>query len=247
MSENYDYSMYESPEEESWSTDPNDQEFMFTHDYLAATNARSLLEERCNSIISLVSITQLVGTWEVELTAEESLNLPDLGVCSNHFNFDHGQLHSSGTKVLCPGLKSCPVFKRIPNIASKFTVQDRYVRFICTKCFEKHGRHIHKCIGPGKSETCVSNGLHIEDTNYILRLFSSWLFKLSYSPNKSEKKEVLQYIIKLLKTPGSSSSSSMNTEPCSPSPLLVKIAMKIKKFDNYSPMDKNLVKVVDLL
>ena len=45
MSENYNYFMYKSPEEESWSTDPNDQELMFTHDYLAATNTRSLLEE----------------------------------------------------------------------------------------------------------------------------------------------------------------------------------------------------------
>ncbi|CAG8760280.1 7290_t:CDS:2 [Cetraspora pellucida] len=214
---------------------------MFTHDYLAATNARSLLEDqvihdednnieenilsedenednddmdyekileakktnlsscividnldgairRCNSTMSLLSITQLIGTWE----------------------------------VLCPGLKLCSVFQRIPNIASRFTVQDRYVRFICTKCFEKY-----------------------EDTNHILKLFSSWLFKLSYSSNKSKKKEVLQYIIKLLETPRSLSlysSSSMNTKSCSPSLLLVKITIKINKFDNSSSTNKYLVK-----
>ncbi|CAG8603299.1 4861_t:CDS:2 [Racocetra fulgida] len=34
--------MYENPEEESWSTNPDDQEFMFIHDYLAATKAKKL-------------------------------------------------------------------------------------------------------------------------------------------------------------------------------------------------------------
>ncbi|KAF0445075.1 hypothetical protein F8M41_003251 [Gigaspora margarita] len=132
-----------------------------------------------------------------------------------------------------PSLKSCPVFQRIPNIASRFIVQDRHIRFICTKCFEKHGGHIYKYLGPEKSQTCVDNKLHIEDNNHILKLFSSWLFKLLYSSNKNKKK-VLQYIIKLLETPGSSSLSSMNMESCSPSPLLVEIAIKINKFDYFS-------------
>ena len=130
-----------------------------------------------------MSLAQLVGTWEIELTSEESLDLTELGVCSNHFNFDHGQLHSSGTKILrrysksivykkkcllcneykkffsrgsdciehcwnvckrdiqvpCLGLKSCPVFHRIPSITSRLTINDRHVRYVCTKCFEKHG------------------------------------------------------------------------------------------------------------
>ena len=152
MEEYCDYSAYEGLEEETWSTDQNDQEFVFTHDYLVATRAEDLLEDqvmqdedndiedtlsvhnddddddmdydeipeittkkrspcvivdnlngvigRCNSVDSLVSLAQLVGAWEIELTSEESLDLTELGVCSNHFNFDHGQLHSSGTKIL---------------------------------------------------------------------------------------------------------------------------------------------------
>ncbi|CAG8746435.1 11300_t:CDS:2, partial [Dentiscutata erythropus] len=41
-------------------------------------------------------------------------------------------------QVPCLGLKSCPVFQRIPRIASRFTIDDRYVRYICARCFEKH-------------------------------------------------------------------------------------------------------------
>ncbi|CAG8772893.1 8041_t:CDS:2, partial [Dentiscutata erythropus] len=41
-------------------------------------------------------------------------------------------------QVPCLGLKSCPVFRIIPKIASKFTIGDRYIRYICAKCFEKH-------------------------------------------------------------------------------------------------------------
>ncbi|CAG8791921.1 11120_t:CDS:2, partial [Cetraspora pellucida] len=66
---------------ENWNADPNDYEFMFTHDYLAATKARHFI-------------------WKVELTPDKSLNLTELGVCSNHFNFDHKQLHLSSTKQL---------------------------------------------------------------------------------------------------------------------------------------------------
>ncbi|CAG8794805.1 17090_t:CDS:2, partial [Racocetra fulgida] len=74
MEEYYDYSAYEDPEEETWNTDPNDQKFVFTHDYLAATRAKDLLEDQ-----SLVSLAQLVRTWEIELTSEESLDLIELG------------------------------------------------------------------------------------------------------------------------------------------------------------------------
>ncbi|CAG8740451.1 7496_t:CDS:2, partial [Gigaspora rosea] len=196
-------------EDESWNTDLNDHEFMFTHDYLAATKARNYEEipetkatklspcvivdnlngaiGRCNSTVSLKSLAQLVGACEVELTPDESLNLTELGVCSNHFNFDHGQLHSSGTKQL-----------------------RRYTK---------------------------------EDTNHILRLFSSWLFNLSYSQNENKKEEVLRHLIKLLETPELSSSTSMDTDFNLPSPLLVKIAMKINRFDYYSSTDKKLIKV----
>ena len=136
----------------------------------------------------------------------------------------------------------CPVFYKIPNITSRLTINDRHVRYVCTKCFEKHGGHLHKRVGPGKSQTCIDNQLHVEDTNRILRLFSSWLFNLSHSQNEN-KEEVLWHIIKLLETTESLSASSTDTEFDLPSPLLVTIAMKIKKFDYHSPTDKKLVKV----
>ncbi|CAG8822956.1 27993_t:CDS:1, partial [Dentiscutata erythropus] len=41
-------------------------------------------------------------------------------------------------QVSCLGLKSCPVFHRILNITSRLTINDRHIRYIYTKCFEKH-------------------------------------------------------------------------------------------------------------
>ncbi|CAG8671059.1 2363_t:CDS:2, partial [Ambispora gerdemannii] len=43
---------------------------------------------RCNSITNLVSLSQLIGTWEIEMNLEENY-LTELEVCSSHFNFDH--------------------------------------------------------------------------------------------------------------------------------------------------------------
>ncbi|CAG8601689.1 22877_t:CDS:2 [Cetraspora pellucida] len=134
----------------------------------------------CNLTTSLISLSQLVRTWEIELTSDESLDLTD--------------------------------------------------------------GHLYKHLGSGRNpQTCVDNELHIEDTNLVLRLFSNWLLNLSYSQNEN-KKEILQHMMKLLEIPKSHSSFLINKEFHSPSPLLVKIAMKINKFDSYLPTDKNFIK-----
>ncbi|CAG8544899.1 12683_t:CDS:2, partial [Cetraspora pellucida] len=53
---------------------------------------------RCNSTYNLKSLSQLFGTWKIEMTPEENSNTNTLGVCSSHFNFDHSKLHSSHAK-----------------------------------------------------------------------------------------------------------------------------------------------------
>ncbi|CAG8624417.1 2418_t:CDS:2, partial [Scutellospora calospora] len=129
----------------------------------------------CNSMVFLKSLVQLVSTCEVELTPDESLNLAKLEIYSNHFNFDHEQLHSFGTKQL---------------------------------------RH-----------------------------YTKGLFNLLYSQNENKKEEVLQYLIKLLENLELSSSTSIDTDFNLSSPLLVKIAMKINRFNDYLSTDKKLIKV----
>ncbi|CAG8723279.1 8271_t:CDS:1, partial [Racocetra fulgida] len=57
------------------------------------------------------------------------------------------------------------------------------------------------------------------------------------------KGKSIGHIIKLLETPESSSSFLMDMDSNLPSPLLVKIAMKINKFNDYSSTDKKLIKV----
>ncbi|KAF0519066.1 hypothetical protein F8M41_016694 [Gigaspora margarita] len=313
--------------EENWITDQNDQEF--THDYLAATKIRSLLEDqiieneeddvenmllededdesyeilevkilkrsscvifdnlngeikRCNSTTKLVSLSQLIETWEVEITLEENLDITELEVCSSHFNFDNSKLYSSGAKqrrktsksiihrkkyllcnkykrffsrgnncieycwnicgkeiqVPCLGFKSCSAFQIISNITSRVT-NNKHIRYICTNCFENNSGHLYiRQKSENPSITCVDNELHNNDTNHVLRLFSNWLSNLSYSQNKNRKEKVLWHMMKLLEFLNSSFLSSTNTEHNLSSPLLVKIAMKINKLENYSFTDK---------
>ncbi|KAF0385800.1 hypothetical protein F8M41_011452 [Gigaspora margarita] len=52
----------------------------------------------CNSTTKLVSLSQLIGTCEIEITLEENSDITELEVCSSHFNFDNSKLHSSGAK-----------------------------------------------------------------------------------------------------------------------------------------------------
>ncbi|CAG8822668.1 1484_t:CDS:1, partial [Racocetra persica] len=54
----------------------------------------------CNSINNLRSVSQLVGTWKIELTQEENFNIATLGVCFSYFNFDQNKLHSSHAKQI---------------------------------------------------------------------------------------------------------------------------------------------------
>ena len=254
---------------------------------------------RCNSTTTLVSLSQLIGTWEIGVGPEEYSNLAELGVCSSHFNFDHIQLHSPNIKatrkssqcmvhtkkcllcnkykrffsrgndciehcwnicgrdiqVPCLGLKSCPAFQKIQNISSKVT-HSKHVRYICTRCFEINGGHLHKRQGSGKkSQTCVSNELHAKDTDHVLKFFSNWLLNLSCSKDEEKKKKVLWHMMRLLETSESntllpldteretpSTSLSADTERHLPSLLLVKTAMKINMLDNYSSADGKSVK-----
>ncbi|CAG8458008.1 18870_t:CDS:2 [Racocetra fulgida] len=59
---------------------------------------------------------------------------------------------------------------------------------------------------------------------------------------ENQKKEVLWHMMKLLENPESNTPFSKDTMDCLPSPLLVKIAMKIKLFKNYLPTDKKYIK-----
>ncbi|CAG8496918.1 17134_t:CDS:2, partial [Racocetra fulgida] len=215
MENYYDYSIDEDFDE-SFSTDQDEP--LFVHDYLAAMKAKHWLEEqdsseiieydddsenslsedehmdrqflnieenqrspcviidnlkgeirRCNSINNLRSVSQLVGTWEIELTQEENSNIATLD------------------------------------------------------CFESNGRHIHKCEGK-KSQTCVKNDLHKDDTNQALKLFS----RVAYDT--------------LLENQNANELFFTNTTNCLPSPLLIKTAMKINAFDYYLSTDKKYVK-----
>ncbi|CAG8627718.1 7942_t:CDS:2, partial [Gigaspora rosea] len=81
----------------SFSTDQDEP--LFVHDNLAAMkhiDYKFLNVEENNPspcIINLKSLSQLFGTWKIELTQEENSNTNNLGACSSHFNFDHSKLY----------------------------------------------------------------------------------------------------------------------------------------------------------
>ncbi|CAG8451980.1 619_t:CDS:2, partial [Racocetra fulgida] len=74
MKEYYDYSVYKGLKEETWNTDPNDQEFVFTHDYLATTRAKDLLEDQFNLPNSLlVTIAMKIKKFDYYSSTDKKL------------------------------------------------------------------------------------------------------------------------------------------------------------------------------
>ncbi|CAG8518104.1 14245_t:CDS:1 [Cetraspora pellucida] len=79
----------------------------------------------CNSINNLRSVSQLVETWEIELTQEENSNIATLGICSSHFNFDQNKLYSSNAKQIRDSsqsvikIKKCLLCNKYKNFFSK--------------------------------------------------------------------------------------------------------------------------------
>ena len=68
------------------------------------------------------------------------------------------------------------------------------------ECFETYGGHLHKCQGSGKSNTCISDGLHRNDVTSSLKLFAQWIIKISESESEDKKRKVLLHLMPLLET-----------------------------------------------
>ncbi|CAG8705852.1 15673_t:CDS:2, partial [Gigaspora rosea] len=214
-------SRLEDPEE-NWITDQNNQEF--THDYLATTKVRSLLENQIieneegdveNMLLkdeddesyeipevkTLKRSSCLIGTWEVEITPEENSNITELGVCSSHFNFDNSKLYSSGTKQRKKTSKS--IIHR-----KKCLLCNKYKRFF-SRAFQ-----------------IIPNITSRVTNNKRIRYICTNCFENNgghlYIRQKSGNPSITWHNL--------------------PSPLLVKIAMKINKLENYSFTDKTYAK-----
>jgi len=75
-------------------------------------------ELQCCSKTAARPLTQLIGTWEIEVdekifTSKKKENkLHTLGVCSSHFNFDQNKLHTTNLKQLRSVDRSWIYFRR---------------------------------------------------------------------------------------------------------------------------------------
>ncbi|CAG8747798.1 17497_t:CDS:1, partial [Racocetra fulgida] len=77
-----DYNYYSTNEDPEEDTDQNDYEFMFTHDYLAATKAKSLLED--------------------QVIHDEDNNIEDTLSEHNDNNIDYDKISESNITKLSP-------------------------------------------------------------------------------------------------------------------------------------------------
>ncbi|CAH1770268.1 3719_t:CDS:2, partial [Entrophospora sp. SA101] len=208
----------------------------------------------------------LSGTWEVDVSVgnNSDYNLYKYGVCTSHFNFDISKLHNSTKKrsisesnnciqhswsivgrnvqVPCLGLKSCPAFTEIHNIASN-TSNEQRVCNICTECFVACGGHLHIRDGSGnKSRLCTENGMHKDDAALTLDLFANWISKVANSGNEDEKRRLIWHLIPLLET---TKIPENNISTMIPNPLLIKTAMKLNNLDPNLPTEQSDLKVED--
>ncbi|CAH1767391.1 8292_t:CDS:2, partial [Entrophospora sp. SA101] len=145
-------------------------------------------------------------------------------------------------QVPCIGLKSCPAFIEVNNIASNISTEQQ-VHSICTECFELFGGHLHVRQGSGKTtKSCIDNGLHKDDATLTLNLFADWILEVANSGNDDKKKVLLWNLVPLLKT---STKNPDNIPEMTPNPLLIKTAMKLNDLDSNPSTEKQDLKIED--
>ncbi|CAG8666459.1 5086_t:CDS:2, partial [Dentiscutata heterogama] len=154
---------YESSETASYITESTENEGL---DYFI---------DSCEKKQTINSLSQLLGTWEIDSKAFESVKndnkLYTLGVCGSNYAFDQNELHDANLKNIqsikkssclqhstsiigrtvqapCMGLKTCSAFKNYSNIDSN---NNKYQpRYIYNQCFNLQGGHFFQRSGINK-------------------------------------------------------------------------------------------------
>ena len=89
-------------------------------------------------------------------------------ICSEH----SWSLIGKNLQVACVGQKTCPALQVFNPIIIQ-SHSSNHFHYICCKCYEKYGGHLHIRSEKGqKSINCIAKGKHDQDISNSLHLFS---------------------------------------------------------------------------
>ncbi|RHZ81047.1 hypothetical protein Glove_126g4 [Diversispora epigaea] len=105
-------------------------------------------------------------------------------------------LFNKNIQVACNGQFSCNALATYSNISKLADEEFSDPRYICYKCFEINGGHIHQRNGSGKPKfNCKDTGLHDEDNNKILIAIANWLLHVVKNENNNKKEIVIEHVL----------------------------------------------------
>ncbi|RHZ56362.1 hypothetical protein Glove_402g38 [Diversispora epigaea] len=158
-------------------------------------------------------------------------------------------IFNKNIQVACNGQFSCNALAACLDIAKLADEDFLDPRYICCKCFEINGGHIHQKSGSGKPKfNCKTTGLHDEDNNKILITIANWLLHVVEN-NDNDKKEIVikhilnstldclqEFLLKKNKNENTNENTNKNNKKL-PSLFIFQILLKINKIPNTYSID----------
>lgn len=134
-------------------------------------------------------------------------------------------------RVPCLCLKSCKALRTCFSICTESTDNIRPL-YICTRCFEDNGGHLHKRLGRGpKKYSCYEQH---NDSTTILETFGHWLLSVAKSNNESQKQQLIWSLLPMIESLKPHLPTKVVSQQSPPlestsTPLMVQIALRLAK------------------
>jgi len=117
--------------------------------------------------------------------------------CAIHHKF---ATCSRNVQVPCRGLFACPALTECaPYVKTSDNTERR--RFVCEKCFEEQGGHLHQHPGRGhkdKDTTCTAKNLHAHDTRKALHKVVQFLEIAARSEDVEKNEQLLKMLVPVI-------------------------------------------------
>ncbi|RHZ75099.1 hypothetical protein Glove_217g170 [Diversispora epigaea] len=150
----------------------------------------------------------------------------DVG-CTEH----SWHLNGYNIQVACIGQYRCDALKICHPICTRAFNNIEIPKSICCLCYEKLGGHIYHRPGRGKKgTTCITEQLHLKDTDKGFEFLGDWIINISQTQDEENKNQILIALINAL-IPFTSFSPSFITN----------ISNKNINFTNESNKNKQLI------
>jgi hypothetical protein len=161
------------------------------------------------------------------------------------------------TEIPCNGQYMCPATESSPPLAQKIAgFNIKQSQYVCCKCYEAHGGHIHEHHGKGRREIdyiCTATNKHTtnkhdNDVDKSLKLLGNWILHVAKTNtiNILMKKIILYFVaqaLQVLKMSDSDLSSSSHAS-YNLTPFAINTILKSNRMASSSPDDVSLGKEI---